>query len=170
MLFCTMTPSRVSVPSLKTAPPSAALPTPWAWPFYSVTSTSLSSWLTGTLTSERRLGDCGPRRRLAHRRRGGWRRAQSHWLTIIDLRREWGRRGGAGLTPGLTVRAWARRPRGTSFALCCLFPLITCRKTVHIQETSMFEIHTILFPTDLSEHSKRALPLAYSLARDHGAV
>jgi universal stress protein A len=33
----------------------------------------------------------------------------------------------------------------------------------------MSEIKTILYPTDLSEIAKCAFPLAYSLARDHGA-
>src|SRR5690349_10807217 len=33
----------------------------------------------------------------------------------------------------------------------------------------MLPIHTILFPTDFSEHAQQAFPLACSLARDGGA-
>ena len=33
----------------------------------------------------------------------------------------------------------------------------------------MLPIHTILYPTDFSENARYALPLACSLARDHGA-
>lgn len=33
----------------------------------------------------------------------------------------------------------------------------------------MSSIHTILFPTDFSEHAQAAFPLAVALARDHGA-
>ena len=33
----------------------------------------------------------------------------------------------------------------------------------------MTQMHTILFTTDFSDSFKSALPLAYSLARDHGA-
>ena len=33
----------------------------------------------------------------------------------------------------------------------------------------MMQIHTILYATDFSDASKVAFPLAYSLARDHGA-
>ena len=33
----------------------------------------------------------------------------------------------------------------------------------------MMQMHTILYTTDFSDSSKAAFPLAYSLARDHGA-
>jgi hypothetical protein len=40
---------------------------------------------------------------------------------------------------------------------------------IHPKECTVLLIRRILFPTDFSEHSGWAFPLACSLARDHGA-
>jgi len=43
------------------------------------------------------------------------------------------------------------------------------RKRVTVRECAMFQVHTILHPTDFSTYSQHAFRLACALARDYGA-